>query len=236
MCSTDCTNKDHDKGSSGPARLPLKEMDPSLLLLELLDYYPEPQEQELVCKAAALASRAHRGQTRATRRELPKDLYITHPLRVAVRLNRMGLRSATLTAAAICHDVIEDCEDNLAIDYPTKTPEEVVTDLLGDTVCSVVKTLSIAPGDNRPYVEKVADVLATSEPRWVIKTSDLMDNAGSLKFFPEGESRLRKARKYNLALHLVLETCEPELVCRDCWLGKLQSALTVTEAVLQNGA
>lgn len=214
-------------------RLPLKQMDPSLLMLELLEYYPD--DQQSIRQAVHLAARAHRGQTRATRQELPKDLYITHPLRVAVRLNRMGLRSVAITCAAVCHDVIEDCEKNLKADFPNYTPEEVVAGVIGEQACELVKALSIDPGDNRPYIEKISDLLQMVEPFWIVKTSDLMDNAGSLKFFPEGPNRLRKATKYNKALRLVLSTKQPQMVCYNCWSKKMNAALKVTDDILELG-
>jgi (p)ppGpp synthase/HD superfamily hydrolase len=60
-----------------------------------------------------MASFLHRKQTRFVRGDLPRVPYIEHPLRVALRLVRWGVPDAELIAAALLHDVVEDCSTEL---------------------------------------------------------------------------------------------------------------------------
>lgn len=58
----------------------------------------------------------HRKQTRFVCGGPPGVPYIEHPLRVARRLIPWGIRDAELIAAALLHDVAEDCaEEPLAL-------------------------------------------------------------------------------------------------------------------------
>ncbi|KPL27128.1 MAG: hypothetical protein AMJ72_10540, partial [Acidithiobacillales bacterium SM1_46] len=62
-----------------------------------------PAERELLARAIALAERAHHGQTRAS-----GEPYLSHSLAVAHILVDLNLDHETV-AAAILHDVVEDC-------------------------------------------------------------------------------------------------------------------------------
>lgn len=63
---------------------------------------------EQTLKALAIARRMHHGQTR--RDGTP---YIVHPLKVCTTLINCGIRDDYTLAAALLHDVIEDCKDKL---------------------------------------------------------------------------------------------------------------------------
>ncbi len=64
---------------------------------------------DLIFRAAALARRAHDGQTRKFS-TLP---YIVHPARVAGRVLTHAIGSPVTVAAAFVHDVVEDCDYEL---------------------------------------------------------------------------------------------------------------------------
>ncbi len=57
-------------------------------------------------KAIDIAMRAHQGQTRMD----GKTPYIMHPMAVMNILTEMGFMNDKLLAAAVLHDVIEDCD------------------------------------------------------------------------------------------------------------------------------
>ena len=61
------------------------------------------EDVDLVKRAYRLAATGHYGQFRKS-----GDLYITHPVAVATQVADLGLDASTV-AAALCHDLIEDC-------------------------------------------------------------------------------------------------------------------------------
>jgi len=61
---------------------------------------------ELVLSAAKVAAHAHRDQRRKDEAKTP---YINHPIGVAQCLAEAGVTDATILAAALLHDTIEDC-------------------------------------------------------------------------------------------------------------------------------
>jgi len=72
-------------------------------LLERSGVYLPPDKQRLVQEAYEFARSCHEGQTR-----LSGDPYISHPLQTALILTDLSLDASTI-AAALLHDVIEDC-------------------------------------------------------------------------------------------------------------------------------
>jgi hypothetical protein len=103
--------------------LPLKQMESSLLAraiyLEARDVnhtsgtFRQVFDYETLRTAMSLAGYLHRNQTRANRGDLPRTHYIEHPLRNALRLLRYGVTYEGLVVAAILHDTVEDCLDEL---------------------------------------------------------------------------------------------------------------------------
>ena len=77
-------------------------------LLEQVRGYLPPDRAELVEKALAFAVEAHHGQTRRS-----GDPYIDHPVEAARYLANLKLDAQTV-AAALLHDVVEDCDVSLA--------------------------------------------------------------------------------------------------------------------------
>ena len=83
-------------------------------------------------KAIAFATASHIDQNRKNS-GLP---YITHPLEVMVLLIRQGVRDEETLAAAVLHDVVEDCEVSTA----------TIVQEFGATVAGIVAALTKAPG------------------------------------------------------------------------------------------
>ncbi len=79
--------------------------DPIFLLdelMHLIERYMVPADIERVHNAYKLADLAHQGVTRKS-----GELYITHPLSVAILLAGMRVDADTLSAALL-YDVVED--------------------------------------------------------------------------------------------------------------------------------
>ena len=73
------------------------------LLAKVKDYLPE-EKIEIVSKAYRFAENAHSGQVR-----LSGEPFIEHPLQTAIFLAYLKL-DANALAAALLHDVVEDCD------------------------------------------------------------------------------------------------------------------------------
>ena len=66
--------------------------------------FAKGKEMNNTVKAVALADRCHKGQKRKTGED-----YVEHPMRVAKQLISLKLYDDELIAAALLHDIIEDC-------------------------------------------------------------------------------------------------------------------------------
>ena len=199
-------------------RVPLKQMDPSMLVFELdrETQHLIPEHAELITSAATMASFLHRKQTSFVRGGLPRVPYIEHPLRVALRLIRWGVRDATLIAAALLHDVVEDCFEELLEVFGRDGEDalECLTRLYGAQVAELVGEVSnpAACGSDKAasrgrYFLHITALASTDTPALLIKASDLKDNAGSIKHQlgrGQDEKMLRMLRKYRPAVQAVL--------------------------------
>lgn len=99
------------RNSSAALRsMPLKDMDPAMLACALkaeakhVGIWSETLED-----AISFASLLHAHQSRRNRQGFAKTHYIEHPLRVAIRLIRMGVRDHDTIVGAVLHDTVEDC-------------------------------------------------------------------------------------------------------------------------------
>lgn len=171
-------------------RLPLKDMTPELLLHEITASFPDAYE------AAVFAAYYHRNDTRGPRGQLPRDPYIAHPYRVALRLVRWGVLDSSTIKAAVLHDVFEDHADDI------KREEGLQADLFlpaefGDDVWHIVSAVSNPPGrlSHDEYRAHVIEAIADDPRVLAVKNGDLSDNALSLHHTP-GPRRGRLARKY----------------------------------------
>jgi (p)ppGpp synthase/HD superfamily hydrolase len=164
--------------------IPLKRMDSSMLVFELDRETRRlmPTGHGLVTSAGSMASYLHREQTRFVRGDLPRVPYIEHPLRVALRLLRWGVADADLIAAALLHDIVEDCGQELLAMYghTGEEPLACLERLYGHRVARFVDAVT-NPTDGTAYDEHIAHLAGTDSPALLIKASDLKDNAGSIR-------------------------------------------------------
>mgnify|MGYP003985903277 FL=1 len=95
---------------------------PAISLLSKIDTYLADDRAEFVRDALAFATDAHSGQSR-----LSGEPYVEHPIATAEFLAERRMDATTL-AAALLHDVIEDCEIS----------REQIEDKFGDEVAKLV--------------------------------------------------------------------------------------------------
>lgn len=207
-------------------RTPLKDMDPAMLVLELnretLRLFPE--HSELITSALTMATFLHRKQTRFVRAGMPRVPYIEHPLRVALRLIRWGERNITIIAAALLHDVVEDCADELLQFFGRPGDNDdafrCLLRLYGADVTQHVMDVTNPDWvvDAASYLDHVQQLARSGKPSRRIKASDLKDNPGSIKHqFGRGTAKqdaslLKMLAKYRPAVHVMWEELwSPEL-------------------------
>ena len=97
---------DHlDVGLVPPTLISSRSLPPTVeRLMALLRDHLSADDQDKIRRAYEFAAHAHEGQTRQS-----GDPYILHPLAVTIILAEMSLLDADTLAAALLHDVIEDC-------------------------------------------------------------------------------------------------------------------------------
>lgn len=127
------------------------------------------REKENLFKAITFASEKHEGQFRKGV-EVP---YITHPLRVAERLIRIGC-SEELATAAVLHDVVEDTSATL----------DQVRSHFGNYVANIVKGVSEAD-KSLPWQERKEHTInylkEASSDELILSMADKLDNLSSIK-------------------------------------------------------
>lgn len=180
-------------------KMQLKDMDGTLLTLNILNEV-KAEDVGVVKDAIEYAAYLHRKATRLNRGVMPRDHYITHPLRNAVRLMRWGYLDRDLLVGAILHDTVEDCYAeilSLAGVVPEKdAPEaqlieaalDVVGDLFGVSVRRIVAGVtnpSMAAGlsesqKHEIYRGHVREAIEGDSDVLLVKLVDYLDNAGSL--------------------------------------------------------
>lgn len=155
---------------------------PPEILWKRLESRLPAEGADLVRTAYRLASEAHAGQTR-----FEGTPYIVHPLRVALLLaGHPDLApDARLLAAALLHDVIEDCgltRDELAAQFGAQVADWV------QALSKPGKTARPADWEER-YFEMVA---AAPRPARLVKLADRLDNLVGLVFWqPEKRADYR---------------------------------------------
>lgn len=137
----------------------------------------------LVMQAALFAAIKHRKQRRKGNKELP---YINHPLEVAARLAEAEPNVAPeVIAAALLHDVIEDCG----------VAEAELSEKFGAKIASIVEEVSEPPKEVE-YEDRKAAVLARapsfSPEARLVKVSDMVTNLNDLLRSAPEEWRLDK--------------------------------------------
>lgn len=179
---------------------PLKELNAPEIAAELRAAHPQ------LGPAIDLATYLHEGQCRGPRLGQESPPYIEHPLRVAARLSRAGVTDTVLLTSAILHDTVEDCGDRFS--KLTLKPASRKTSLLFlqqefDLETAGVVRLLTTSG---PYFQHVTSSVR-KDPRALLgKTSDWLDNAGSLHHSPLlAPSRVPK---YRPLTSVFLEECD----------------------------
>ncbi len=149
----------------------------------LLDTYlakhpdPKPEALDVISRAFATATVAHRGQSRKS-----GEPYIQHPVAVAMILAQLGLDDTTL-AAALLHDAVEDTGMTL----------DDVADSFGGTVASIVDgvtKLERLHFDSREAqqaatMRKMIMAMAKDWRVLVIKLADRLHNLRTIAALPE---------------------------------------------------
>ena len=125
--------------------------------------------------ALSLAKRLHEGQYRRG-----GDPYITHPLKVCNTLISCGIEDDTILAAALLHDVLEDCQDKLK-----DNGEEFVTEYgLSPEVLEIITILTKESGISEEELQIYFDGIKNNGKALLIKLSDRLHNSSTLYSFP----------------------------------------------------
>lgn len=177
--------------------------------------------------ALSLADYAHDGQFRKECRVGVeyKDPYIAHPMRNALRVarfteNHMSSRDVQeLMISSLLHDTVEDAAARVVKFYGSTPTDNVRGQALGlilsnfnatvfDTVSRVtnpefMKSLS-REERNQKYLDHLRDEVVGHEFAYLTKASDIIDNAGSLKYMDACDKRRNLATKYTTPIQLML--------------------------------
>ncbi|MBY6687267.1 HD domain-containing protein [Rhodococcus sp. BP-149] len=180
--------------------VPLKEMDPSLLA-HAIRYEARGRglKTSPLEDALAVASYAHLMQRRTTRGDQINDPYITHPSRNVLRLMRYGCADLDALVATALHDTVEDQSDRIVDLLGGSQALGALEAHFGAEVARLVVAVTTPPrtGEDRAaqYVEHVTAVIR--DPKvFLVKVSDFVDNAGSLKYLVDEAKRTKLLRKY----------------------------------------
>jgi (p)ppGpp synthase/HD superfamily hydrolase len=150
-------------------------------VLAALERYSPGDDADLVRRAHAVATEAHRGQFRESGEE-----YITHPIAVATIVAELGLDSVSV-AAALLHDAVED----------TATPLDRIEQEFGSGVAAIVD--GVTKLDRLRFDSKEAQQAATMRKMlvamakdWrvlVIKLADRLHNMRTIGAMPVWKQR-----------------------------------------------
>lgn len=164
-------------------------MDGEVLLEKAREYLP-PDKVALVKAAYEFASRAHQGQVRKT-----GEPFLEHPLQTAMILAGLQLDATTL-AAALLHDVLEDCGVSLSEIEARFGPE---VSRLVDGTTKLSKLTWKGDGDDRQdsqvqNLRKMLLAMAQDLRVVFIKLADRLHNMRTLGGLP-AEKRQQIARE-----------------------------------------
>jgi len=111
-------------------------------------------------EALSFARVAHKDQRRKS-----GEPYIVHPLTVASHAVALGIKEDTIVAAAILHDVVEDCgvkAENLPVSMDTRDAVRRLTHIKGEPL--------------GPYYREIGENRAAS----IVKLLDRCDNVSTM--------------------------------------------------------
>ncbi len=132
--------------------------------------------------ALSLAQRLHRGQYR--KGGMP---YLYHPLKVCTTLMSYGIDDDATLAAALLHDVLEDCQEKL----PLGGKELVSEYHLKQEVLEIVRLLTKRSGMNEQELAEYFGKIEQNPKAALVKLSDRLQNSNTLYVFTN-----EKMRKY----------------------------------------
>ncbi|MGH2588858.1 MAG: RelA/SpoT family protein, partial [Dehalococcoidia bacterium] len=162
-------------------------LDPTPLLMQVREYLPESRVA-LIERAFEFAAEKHDGQFRRT-----GEPYIIHPLDAAITVASLKL-DANAVAAALLHDVQEDCGVTPQ-DLTERFNAEVARLVDGATKLESIKLRPTASdAEDAENLRKMFLAMAEDVRVVIIKLADRLHNMRTLDAMPE-EHRLRKARE-----------------------------------------
>ncbi len=138
-------------------------------------------------------------QRRTARGDQINDPYITHPSRNVLRLMRYGCADLDVLMATALHDTVEDQSDRIVDLLGGTEALGALEAHFGAEVARLVEAVTTSPrtGEDRAaqYVEHVTAVIR--DPKvFLVKVSDYVDNAGSLKYLVDEAKRTTLLGKY----------------------------------------
>ena len=117
-------------------------------------------------EAIVFATQSHSGQTRKDGIGETFIPYVVHPIEVMRRLYNYGIGDQGILVAALCHDILEDC--NVTYDF--------LLNVAGSRVANIVKELTFDKASGLSK-EKYLDTFATSSyEALIIKVADRLCN------------------------------------------------------------
>lgn len=165
------------------------------------------------------ATQWHKGQTRFTGVNQPREPYINHPMRNMIRAFQWGVVDVDLLVAILLHDVLEDCAHRILGEKKDETIEghkaqraqacaviqekfsTHVADLVVSVTNPIVSAYASREEKRKSYLNHVSNALTDPEV-FIVKLADFVDNAGSLdRSFDENKIAMFKHlwEKYNQA-------------------------------------
>jgi len=142
-------------------------------------------DMELVLRAAAFAAEKHRMQRR---KDVESSPYINHPIQLAYILVQEGVKDATVLAAALLHDTIEDTSttlDEIEIVFGYEIAHVVAE-------CSDDKTLTKLER-KQAQIEHAAKISPKAK---LVKLADKIANVSDIDGAPPAGWSLERKREY----------------------------------------
>ena len=148
--------------------------------------------------ALPVARKLHDGQYRKS-----GEPYFTHPLKVCSTLISYGIDDDVTLAAAILHDVLEDCGDKLPGGSQSLIQEYGIAPEVVETISLLSKRSGLNDQELAEYFQKIE-----KNPRAaLIKLADRLHNSGSLYTFTD-EKMAKYLRETNLFLIPMASYCK----------------------------
>ena len=180
------------------------------------------EQAATIREAIELATWLHSGQTRKSKNNSTLVPYIEHPLRNTARIIRWNCYDPNVLIASLLHDTVEDTshvfvENMFHKDLDDEelcraTLRDYIRHQFGDVVLNIVNDVTNPKFDNpatknADYLKHVVSVIHNESATFLVKFSDLVDNAMSLPYALNKEF----AEKQNVKYQPVLEAFETEL-------------------------